>query len=288
MIAHVADRDEARGRVVIQLSYASVNPAAFDAAIRIARAFNSEIECLFVENVALLALAQFPFAREIATLGNPIPRSVTPTAIEQDMQLQFASHQRQLTRLAHAADVPFHSRIVRDEPVRALALTCAACGPWNVVVLTEPFGPQSAAQFSELFATVADATGIVVVGRHTHNAKGPVILALEDAEALPGMLRAGERFIEGTETRLTLALIAGHPEIHHWLESQARLVIGDRPYVDIIAIDASLADPRTVAEHLRRQRASFMIARFGGITVPADDGLGPLSAVLACPLLLVR
>lgn len=288
MIAHVADREEASGRVVVRLSHAGFNAAAFDAAIRLARAFNSGIECLFVEDVELLALAQFPFAREIAALGKRTARAITPDAIAHDMRLQFAALQRQLARIARAADVPFRSRVVRDNPARALALTCADCGPWNVVVLTEPFGQRSAPLLDELLASVADATGFVVVGPRARAVAGPIVLALEDAAALPGMLRAGERLIEGTETRLTLALISGHPEIHHWLEGQARLVIGDRRYVDIVAIDASLADPRAVAEALRRLNGSFMIARFGGIAVPADEGLGPLSASLECPLLLVR
>ncbi len=287
MIAHVAEAGEASGRVVVRLAQGSFSPAAFAAAIRIARAFNSAIECLIVEDVEVLATARFPFAREVRAGGRQA-RPITVAALEQDMRLQSAAIERRLSSLAAAAEVPIRSRIVRDEPARALAATCADCGPWNVVVLAEPFGAQSAVLFDELLISIADATGLVVVGPRSHRAAGPVILAIEDAEALPGMLRVGERLIEDTDGRLMLALISSGGEAHHWLEAQARLVIGDRQFVDIVGIDASLGDSRVIAESLRRLRGGFMIARFGGIAVPATERLGPLGAALECPLLLVR
>ena len=46
--------------------------------------------------------------------------------------------------LARSADVPLRSRVVRDEPLRALSIACAESGPWNVVALAEPFAPDNA------------------------------------------------------------------------------------------------------------------------------------------------
>ena len=41
--------------------------------------------------------------------------------------------------LARRGEVPLRSRVMRDEPLRALSIACAESGPWNVVALAEPF-----------------------------------------------------------------------------------------------------------------------------------------------------
>ena len=69
MIAHVAEAGEGRGRVVLHLTHAAPSPVAIEAAVRVARAFQSEIESLFVEDAALLDIAAFPFACEISLSG---------------------------------------------------------------------------------------------------------------------------------------------------------------------------------------------------------------------------
>ena len=54
MIAHVAQAGEDRGRVVLHLQSGHPSAIALEAAVRIARAFQSEIESLFVEDEQLL------------------------------------------------------------------------------------------------------------------------------------------------------------------------------------------------------------------------------------------
>ena len=49
MIAHVAETGENRGRVVLQLGSAHPSAIALEAAVRIAQAFQSEIESVFVQ-----------------------------------------------------------------------------------------------------------------------------------------------------------------------------------------------------------------------------------------------
>ena len=54
MIAHVAQAGEDRGRVVLHLRSANPSAIALEAAVRIARAFQSEIESLFVQDEQLM------------------------------------------------------------------------------------------------------------------------------------------------------------------------------------------------------------------------------------------
>ena len=70
MIAHVAQTGEDRGRVVLQLGSAHPSAIALEAAVRVARAFQSEIESLFVEDTQLFDCAAYGFVREVSLTGH--------------------------------------------------------------------------------------------------------------------------------------------------------------------------------------------------------------------------
>ena len=287
MIAHVAEASEERGRVVVRTTSARTSDIAFQAAVRIAQAFQSEIESLYVEDTELIALTRFPFVREIDTRGNAI-REITHEGVVRDLRFQFVGLHRRLSKLASIAQVQVHERTVRDEPLRALSVTCADCGPWNLVVLAEPFNASSGEEIRLLLDNVLDATGLVLVGPRASRTTGAVVLALEDIEALPGMLRAGHRLIEGTDTPLIIAIVASDTETGEWIEAHARLALAEGSEVRIMSLNKGHANPASVAEALRQLKPGFLIARFGGLAVPAEEDLSPLAAALECPLLLSR
>ena len=86
MIAHVAEAGEDRGRVVLRLDPA-VRPsrAALEAAVRVAQAFQSEIESLVVADQQLFEIAAFPFACQISRSGKVQPLSAD--ALQRDIVL---------------------------------------------------------------------------------------------------------------------------------------------------------------------------------------------------------
>ena len=178
------------------------------------------------------------------------------------MRFQFTSLQRRLTELAKAAQVPVAERCVRDDPLRALAITCADCGPWNVVVLAEPFSASSGAEIARLLDNVEDATGLVLVGPRARRLSGPVVMMLEDIDALTGMLRAGDRLVEGAETELVLAIVSADAETAGWIELQARLLLAERTDVHLVQLPLAHAEPALAAEAIRRMRPGFVIGPF--------------------------
>ena len=257
MIAHVAEASEERGRVVVRTTSARTSDIAFQAAVRIAQAFQSEIESLYVEDTELIALTRFPFVREIDTRGNAI-REITHEGVVRDLRFQFVGLHRRLSKLASIAQVQVHERTVRDEPLRALSVTCADCGPWNLVVLAEPFNASSGEEIRLLLDNVLDATGLVLVGPRASRTTGAVVLALEDIEALPGMLRAGHRLIEGTDTPLIIAIVASDTETGEWIEAHARLALAEGSEVRIMSLNKGHANPASVAEALRQLKPGFL------------------------------
>jgi hypothetical protein len=287
MIAHVASRGEDSGRVVLQLGSRTPSAVALRAAIRIAQAFQSEIESLFVENQQLLDCTSFNFVREVSLTGRWL-RTISREEMADRLRLAANGARRQVERLARQADVPLRSRVVRDEPLRAISVACAETGPWNVVVLAEPLTPSDAGFLRQLMLEIDGATGLGLVGPKAQRCSGPAVVAVEDTQHLPGMLMTAERVAALDSGAVVLLLVATQEEQLAQMEGEARLVVGRREDVRIVLAEVDRGEAAVMAETLRRLRGGFVIGQYGGLLVPEDGDLRPLLAALECPLFLVR
>jgi hypothetical protein len=287
MIAHVAQTGEDRGRVVLQLGSAQPSTIALEAAVRVARAFQSEIESLFVEDEQLFHCAAYGFVREVSLTGRQ-RRVMSAAAMTRDLQHAAQAARRQLEALARRAEVPLRTRVVRDEPLRALSIACAECGPWNVVALAEPFTSGNGGALKQLLVEIPGTTGLVMVGPKAQRVAGPVIVAVEDTEHLPAMLRTAGRLASLDSTQIVLLLVASDDELLARMDGEARLVVAEREDVRLEAAEVARGEAAVIAEALRRLRGGFVICQFGGLVVPDAGDLKPLASVLECPLLLVR
>jgi hypothetical protein len=287
MIAHVAQTGEDRGRVVLELRSGRPNAIALEAAVRIARAFESEIDGIFIEDAQLIDCAAYAFAREISLSGRE-RRRVSTRGIERDLRLAGQLALRQIAALARQENVPLRTRVVRDEPLRALSIACAERGPWNVVVLAEPFGAAHAGHLKQLLVEIADTTGLVLVGPKARRLSGPIVAALEDTERLGDLLRVAERLAALDGTEILLLVVAPDEEQAQNMEGAARLALEAREGVRIATAELTRGAAAVVAETLRRLNAGFVVCRFGGVVVPEEGDLRPLMTALESPLLLVR
>ncbi|MGE5511918.1 MAG: hypothetical protein ACM31O_11795 [Bacteroidota bacterium] len=287
MIMHVAEAGEQRGRVVLQLSSSRPNPVALEAAFRIAQAFRSEIESLFVEDRQLVELASFPFAREISLSGRTT-RALSPESIAREMRLVARAVSRRVEELARQAEVPLRCSIVQDEPVQALATACAEHGPWNVVAFADHNVLSNGETLREIIERVSGTTGLLLVGPEAKRTNGPVVVVVEDMLHFEPMVRSAMRLLREEGDEVALLLIADDPYQGQWMESQARLALGDTPGVRIASGVDARGSGLVVAEVLRRLKAGFIIGQFGGILIPADGDLRHLASSLECPLFVMR
>jgi hypothetical protein len=286
MIMHVAEAGEQRGRVVLHIASGHPSRIAIEAAVRIAQAFHSEIESLFVEDLQLYELASYPFAREISLRGTS--RALSRDDVEREMRLCAQSLQRNVERLARAAEVPLRTKVVRDDPVLALAKACAENGPWNVVALADALSPGQGPRLCELFSSVSGTTGLMLVGPKARRTSGPIIAVVESPDHLQPLLRAGERLSTITRGEVQLLLLSDSASASEWLEGQVRLALGEQSRARLLHCRADQGAPAALAEVIRRLHGGFVIGHFGGILVPADGDLRDLVAALECPLFLMR
>ncbi|HYD15645.1 MAG TPA: hypothetical protein VEA77_04535 [Hyphomicrobium sp.] len=293
MITHVAHADEQRGRVVLWLGASGeTQDTAVDAALSLAKAFESEIESLFIADDQLFDLAGLPFAREISLSGRS-SRALSADALTRDMQRHASSVQRNVLTRARAADVKAQARIVRAAPVQALAEACALNGPWNVVTVGSPIGhstdtSRGAPSLVELFDGILATTGIVVAGAKARRTSGPVVAVVEELERVVPMMRAAERIASATGGDARIWLLDHDRAQQDWIEGQVRLALGPHPGIRLDVIDMNVHDRQDVAAMARREGAGFVIARFGGQLTPTEADVAPFAELLDGPLFLVR
>jgi hypothetical protein len=287
MIAHVAQSGEDRGRVVIQIGSGHPSTVALEAAVRIARAFGSDLESLFVEDEQLFDCAAYGFVHEVSFSGRQ-GRVLSPDTMMRDLHLAAQGIRRRLEALARKAEVPLRCRVVRDEPLRALTIACAETGPWNVVALGEPFTGGNGAMLKQLLAEVSGTTGLVTVGPRAQRVSGPVVVAVEDTDQLPDMLRTAERLAALDPAEIVLLLVAGSEGELERMDREARLVVEAREGVRIQSAAVAHGAAAVIAETLRQLKGGIVICQFGGLVVPDEGDLRPLASVLECPLFLVR
>jgi len=289
MIAHIAQASEQRGRVVLWLDPAcEPQDTAIDAALELARAFDSKVESIFIEDRQLYDMAALPFAREISLSGRK-SRTLSTSRLAREMQTLASALQRRVLTRALAAEVKAEARVMREEPVLALAQACAENGPWNVVTLGAPVrrgGPESLAT---LFGSVDQTTGIVVAGPEARRTSGPVIAIVEELERVAPLLRAAERIAaarDGGEVQLWL--VEHDPGQLAWMEGQVRLLLSSAPQIELRTVALSMAGPCEVARMMSHEGAGFVIAQFGGRMASTDGDVAALAEILEGPLFLVR
>jgi len=286
VIAHVAQSGEDRGRVVLHLRSSHPNTMAVEAALRVARAFGSDLESLFVEDEQLFDCAAYSFAREISLSGQQ-SRPMSLDAMMRDLHLAAQGARREVEALARKAEVPLRCRVVRDEPLRALSIACAETGPWNVVALGEPFTGNSMT-LKQLISEVSGSTGLVTVGPKVLRVTGPIVVAVEDTAQLPDLLRTAERLAALDSAEIVLLLIASDDEQLYQMDGEARLVVEAREGISIRSAAIARGEAAVIAETLRQLRSGIVVGQFGGLVVPDGGDLRPLASVLECPLFLVR
>lgn len=286
MIVHVAAAGEARGRVVLLCGFSpAANDAALKAAIHVAKAYHSEIEAVFVEDRHVFALADYDFASEIEHAGGTVC-SLDAARLQAEYRALHAAESRRVFAIAAAAGIEARVQRVRDDEISALVRCCAASGPWNVVVIAEASASADGGVIGRVLDSVQDATGVVAATRRSRLSHGPIVVAVEDEDRLPVMVRTAERLSAVQGSEIKLLIVAASEDEMHWLEAQARLLVAGNSRCAIELNEVSRRSAAAIAERIRALGAAFLITRHGGQLLP-QDGYNPL-ATLRYPVFCIR
>lgn len=285
-MAHVAEASEANGRVLYLLEPGATGTGhSAAAAVRLAAAFNAEIEAVALNADAVDRARHLPVT-SLATAGAQVDvdafeRARGQSAIVMDRQIKV------LSEAARRAGVSTSQTSVSGDAVDQLDALCLSRGPWNVVVLSAPVSEQTAHITSSIFANVSGATGIVAAAPRCPYPEGPIAIVAEDTERLPAMLRAAGR-LKGLCGRVHLLLASDRRKDLEDLDTQVRLATGNHKGLVIEPPVPMLGVPGALDDALRALKTSFVIARFAGTLLPNPQVMTRTIAVASAPFLLVR
>ncbi len=288
MIAHAGEAGEDRGRVVVRLGdLALPNRAAFEAAVHIARAFQSEIEGIFIEDPDLFEAAAHGFVREVSYFAGR-PRPLSNDTVTGDTAHFAVAVQRELAEVAARHRVPFKARSIRHGVVPALARACGERGPWNIVAFGEPVETAETAELvRDAIATVYGATGYIVAARRARWSSGPILVAAEDIDRVAGQLRVARGLAQVEKDAVAIVAIGADDIARDWLDAEIRIAAAEAGGVTVL----QPVSAETVADLLPHVLASceprLVVTRSGGLTAPHND-LPRVLAALACPVFLTH
>lgn len=281
MITHVAEASELSGRVVLWLDPESrCTPTVLEAPLRLARAYDAEIETIVVDQRADES-GEVPF-RRIGHVGLP---DVPPVAYR--FQLLAQRCRRTVEDAGRAHKVKVRHALAQGDAVDRISEMCLMRGPWNIVALTGTPAVGGQSVINSLLANVSGATGFLLCGDALENRKTGVVVIVEDGERLPSMLRAAERLSQ-PGAAIHLVIGAETATEHAELEHQARLLTADALPVVFAPIGPTFGVPGAMTEIVARMKPSFVVARFGGTAVADGRELSRASAAIQAPILLVR
>ena len=206
-------------RVVLDLAPRGADRRVLQAAAELARLLDAELHAVFVEDAALAALVDNPFARELR-LPTHEWQSVTGAAMAEDVRLAVAGAQREVEAVRAALGLRGDTETRRGDPA---SLVASLCLQTDIVVLAPPalaaeraLGPHA----RRSLALYRCAASVMLVPQMRSVRHGPVTVVAAKADdpalelAARIAARAGEELLVLAPAVVLEELARRSPEMH--------------------------------------------------------------------------
>lgn len=187
-------------RVVLDLPPRETDRRVLQAAAELARFLDAELHAVFVDDPALTALADLPFARELRLPTHEwVP--VTGTRLADEMRLAVSRARRDLDALRAATGVRGETEIHMGDPASLLATICVATDIVVVPALGQPVERAVGLHARRSLAVYHCVASVMVLPSSLPAWHGPVAVAVmaedDDSLAVAARIaaRAGEELV---------------------------------------------------------------------------------------------
>lgn len=276
-------------KIVLRLRSAAPSRLALEAAVNAARALDKRLSGVFLESRELMSVAALSCVREV-TLTGRAGGELTRERLEHDLMLAKASVHRELRELARLAGVELDFAIVEGDADEAIA------GPFEAGTLIasgEPLSATEAARLSHILNEVDEVAGVLITGPRAQRSRGPIVVAVEEAERILPLLSTAERLRLDHHPGIVLLLVADTRERIEALHKAAERILHPAlPVTFAHALISRAAAGRgsagILAEAVIRFGSGFAIAHLGRLIRAREQELKTLARTLECPLLLLK
>lgn len=271
-------------RILVALDASPHSMAALEAAVELAARFRAELLGLFVEDINLLRLAEWPFAREVG-LYSATRRRLDVQEVELQLRAQTARIRRIFTTLTERTHVRCAFRVTRGA-VASEVLTAASEADILILgkrglSLTAPGRLGSTAR-----SVLSEAPGLALILQQEARLKLPMLVVYDGSPSGRRVLATALALVEDEEGPLTVLLLADSLDRAQHLQAQVDKWLQERElevrYRSLIGSDVS-----KLAHIVQMEKSGTVILPAKGFLL-RDEALQTLLDEIEVPVLLVR
>jgi len=211
-------------RILVPLDASEHSLTALNAAVELAASLDAELEGLFVEDINLLQLSDFPFAQEVS-LYSPMSRQLKREGMERQLRIQAQRLKQTLARLAGRFHVTWRFRVARGGvPTQVLAATEGA----DLTILGKAGSsiPGRTRSGSTVRTIISQGRGMTLIMQHGVHVKAPVQAVFTGSPLSEKALAISAAMARVWTMPLLVLISAATPEDRHDLQGRAADILG--------------------------------------------------------------
>jgi nucleotide-binding universal stress UspA family protein len=279
----MAGQEQGIQKIMVALDTSRGSLSALQNAVALADRLESEVIGVYVEDINLLRLAQFPFAREVNAFSHA-PRPLESLELQRQLQSEAGQARRRLARLCGERGISWQFRVSRGSVAAELL---AAAMDADLMIMGKTGRPLLASGRTGGITRkiVARRPGMTLVLQAGALFASPVILVYDGSEPAKKAVDAAGHLTNVHDRKLTVLILAGTPDEARRLEWESL----DQLRHHKLGADFRLMVRRSFAGIIQRIRSEGE----GAVVLPCDaetreDQLCELIDEIPNPVLLVR
>lgn len=270
-------------RVMINLGPVCDSDTAVEAAANLAAAMQAELHGLFVEEEALVDLANLPFAQAFSPRTGRASE-LDPETMHDAFERRAHACRRALSARAQSAQLTWSFDITRGDALHAVTERATRD---DLIVLQQSALGHTSGDLLKLARSVAGQTDCVcVIAESSRRARGPIVAIDDGDEAGISTVTLAGRLARSTGLPVRVFVIAAD-EARGEQTAQRALTILDG--VESVAVDRfATGDCGLLASALRDATPRFVVADMQGEPFGGDTDACRLIRAAAAPVILLR
>mgnify|MGYP006294608167 CR=1 FL=1 len=206
-------------RILVPLDASKHSMAALYAAAELAASQDAELLGLFVEDIHLLQLSEFPFVREVSLLG-PTFRPIDRAETERHLRIQAERVRKALSEVAQRFHVRWTFKVARGG-VSKEVLAEAEKADLTILGRSGQTMPRSQRVGSTVRTVLAQGRGMTLIMQHGTRFQPPVQILFSGSELSANALDVAADLCRRRAMPLVVLILDGAEHTVHRLQSRA-------------------------------------------------------------------
>jgi hypothetical protein len=270
-------------RVLVELGGLADGDEVIETACDLAAAIQAELYGLFVEEESLLDLSGLPFAHTVLP-GRTQAQALNPELLRQVYERLAASSRRALSARAHSAHLTWSFNTARGHGAAEIRAKVSRTD--LVVIQQHRFGQSALELVVAARGTATVARGVVLIGRRSKRATGPIVAIDDGDEAGAETVALAARLARRHDAPVELFVIATDERSARQTEARDLALLGD---VRVAAVRKFVDRPDgTLEDALTRTAPRFVVADLDGAPFRDDESAVRLVRAARAPIVLIK